>query len=58
MHIVIGNPIDPPKNVSEENFNDMVAVYHKQYVQALQDLYDKYKDVYAKDRTSEMVFVE
>jgi hypothetical protein len=24
----------------------------------LQDLYDKYKDVYAKDRTSEMIFVE
>ncbi|KAI8885958.1 DAGAT-domain-containing protein [Backusella circina FSU 941] len=42
MCIVIGNSIDLPKQNTDKNFDEVVTEYH--------NLYDKYKDIYAKDR--------
>ncbi|KAK9760171.1 diacylglycerol O-acyltransferase 1 [Basidiobolus ranarum] len=53
--VVVGKPIDVEKieNPTEED----IKKYHELYVAALQELYNKYKDVYAKERVSELRFI-
>ncbi|KAL2913078.1 diacylglycerol O-acyltransferase 1 [Polyrhizophydium stewartii] len=53
---VVGAPIDCPR--TENPSNELVQEYHQKYLDALQALYDKYKDVYARDRVRDMCFVE
>jgi len=56
MVSVVGKPIDVPKiqNPSQEDIDK----YHKLYCDALVELWDKYKDEYAKDRKSSIRFVQ
>ncbi|KAI7868108.1 diacylglycerol acyltransferase type 2A [Spinellus fusiger] len=58
INIIVGEPIDPPTNVPEKDHEEAVRKLHGQYMQALRDLYDKYKDVYALDRIKDMEFID
>jgi len=51
----VGEPIDCPR--IESPTAEQIDEYHRRYMEALEALYDKYKDVYAKDRRHEMRFV-
>ncbi|KAI9274450.1 putative diacylglycerol acyltransferase type 2b [Phascolomyces articulosus] len=57
MHVVFGEPIDPPNTVTEENKDQIVREMHDKYMQNLKALYDRYKDKYAPDRVKELEFV-
>ncbi len=52
---VVGQPIDTTK--AEEPTAEQVDEVHERYMKSLEALYNKYKDVYAKDRRREMRFV-
>ncbi|KAI8390829.1 diacylglycerol acyltransferase type 2B [Radiomyces spectabilis] len=58
MNIVIGEPIEPPKDFDESNIDKVVQELHAKYIQSLKDIYEKYKDVYFKDRIKDLEFVE
>eukprot|EP00457_Paulinella_chromatophora_P005789 gb/GEZN01005806.1/.p1 GENE.gb/GEZN01005806.1/~~gb/GEZN01005806.1/.p1 ORF type:complete len:376 (-),score=30.51 gb/GEZN01005806.1/:622-1674(-) len=49
---VVGKPILVP--LTPHPSNEQVRIYHELYVQALKDLYEKYKDVYFKHRTDNL----
>lgn len=51
----MGEPIDCPR--IESPTTEQIDEHHRRYMEALEALYDKYKDVYAKDRRHEMRFV-
>lgn len=53
--VVVGSPI--PVKQADKPTDEEVQAVHRQYIQALQDLWDKYKDEYAKDRKSELELV-
>lgn len=57
MTLLVGEPIDPPKG-DVENVDKAVQELHHQYMESVKALYDKYKDVYAKDRVKDLEFVE
>ena len=52
----MGKPIDIPHipNPTQEDIDK----YHKLYCDALTELFDKYKEKYAKDRKSNLRFVQ
>ncbi|RUS34772.1 diacylglycerol acyltransferase-domain-containing protein [Jimgerdemannia flammicorona] len=54
--LIVGRPIDLVKtaNPTEEE----VLAAQKLYIDELQNIYDKYKDVYAKDRKRDMTIIE
>jgi 2-acylglycerol O-acyltransferase 2 len=62
INTVIGAPIDLPKvseqSVGKEKFRELVNEYHHKYMDSLKDLYDKHKDMYHKDRISDINFVQ
>ncbi|KAG0193584.1 diacylglycerol O-acyltransferase 1 [Apophysomyces sp. BC1034] len=58
QNIFVGEAIDPPADAAERDKEEVVRELHTQYMQSLQALYDKYKDVYAPDRVKDMEFVE
>ena len=51
----VGSPLACPH--TESPTAELVDQYHARYMKALEDLYNKYKDEYAKDRRHEMRFV-
>ncbi|KAJ3372828.1 Diacylglycerol O-acyltransferase 2-like protein 6 [Allomyces arbusculus] len=53
---VVGEPIALPK-VDGRADREVVAHWHAVYCDKLRELYDQYKDVYAKDRVRELQFV-
>lgn len=54
---IIGAPIDVPRLLeTDESFRAQVDCYHQQYLDALRNLYDAHKDVYHKDRVSDIKF--
>ncbi|KAI7887311.1 putative diacylglycerol acyltransferase type 2b [Lichtheimia hyalospora FSU 10163] len=57
MHVVFGEPIDPPKG-DVENVDKAVQELHYKYMESVKALYDKYKDVYAEDRVKDLEFIE
>ncbi|KAI9322117.1 diacylglycerol acyltransferase type 2A [Dichotomocladium elegans] len=59
MHIVFGEPIDPPPPAEDKEAMDKaVQELHQLYMDRLQALYDKHKDTYARDRIKDLEFVE
>ncbi|TXT06010.1 hypothetical protein VHUM_03771 [Vanrija humicola] len=52
---VIGKPIKIKQNPNPSD--EEVQEYHKLYIEGLQEIWDKYKDEFAKDRTSELKLV-
>ncbi|KAG0170942.1 diacylglycerol O-acyltransferase 1 [Apophysomyces sp. BC1034] len=57
---VVGKPIDVPKlekDQTEPTQEQLLAV-QAEYIQELQDIYNKYKDTYAKDRKRELRIVD
>ncbi|RUP49379.1 diacylglycerol acyltransferase-domain-containing protein [Jimgerdemannia flammicorona] len=56
IHTIVGHPIDLVKtaNPTEEE----VLAAQKLYIDELQNIYDKYKNVYAKDRKRDMTIIE
>jgi hypothetical protein len=52
----VGKPVECKKNPfpSEAELNEC----HSRYVKELQELYDRYKEVYDRDRKKDMTFVE
>ncbi|KAJ3394780.1 diacylglycerol O-acyltransferase 1 [Lobulomyces angularis] len=52
---VVGKPIKVAKNPNptEEEINK----YHKQYILGVREIFDKYKDLYAKDRTEDLIII-
>ncbi|KAI8334803.1 diacylglycerol acyltransferase [Chlamydoabsidia padenii] len=57
--IVVGKPIPMPKLEKDqvEPTADQVLEVQEQYIKALTGLYDKYKDMYAKDRQQDLEIV-
>ncbi|KAI3639135.1 hypothetical protein MIR68_002665 [Amoeboaphelidium protococcarum] len=49
---VVGKPISVPK--TENPSPELIAEYHGKYVDALQEIFDKYKDEYAPDRVRDL----
>ncbi|CAO3686122.1 unnamed protein product [Umbelopsis vinacea] len=58
IYTIVGKPIAIPSTKEGQSQDDVVRELHGKYMQALQDIYDRYKDVYAKDRIKELEFVE
>ncbi|KAI8870061.1 diacylglycerol-acyltransferase [Ramicandelaber brevisporus] len=56
LTVVIGKPIHVVQD--ETPSDEYVEEIHRKYMDALMALYDKHKDTYAKDRISDMQFVE
>ncbi|KAI8872274.1 diacylglycerol acyltransferase [Ramicandelaber brevisporus] len=56
LTVVIGKPIHVVQDDTPSE--EYVEKIHREYMESLQALYDKYKDIYAKDRISELQFVE
>ncbi len=56
MVSVVGRPIPIPK--IENPTHEEIDKYHKLYCEELLELFNKYKDVYAKDRKANLRFVE
>lgn len=64
---VIGAPIDPPLSLQRSSngsavqvggvSEELVTEYHQRYMDALVQLYDKYKDRYAKDRQRDLKII-
>ena len=55
MVSVVGTPVDLPK--IEHPTQEDIDKYHKLYMERLVELFDKFKDEYAKDRKSDIRFV-
>jgi 2-acylglycerol O-acyltransferase 2 len=55
LNIVVGKPIDLPK--IESPSREDIDKYHALYVAGLTELYNQYKDLYDKDRKSDMKIV-
>ncbi|KAF9012972.1 diacylglycerol-acyltransferase [Hymenopellis radicata] len=55
VHTVFGRPIPVTKNPNPEQ--EEVLRLHEVYMEELLRIWDKYKDVYAKDRKKEMTFI-
>eukprot|EP00128_Syssomonas_multiformis_P018906 Colp12_sorted_trinity150504_noHs@33055 len=53
---VVGAPIDCPK-IAEPTQAD-VDKYHDLYVNALQELYNQHKDIYARERKRSLMLVD
>ena len=51
----VGTPLPCPR--TESPTPELIDQYHARYMACLEQLYDKYKDVYAKDRRHDMRFV-
>mmetsp|Transcript_19760 Transcript_19760/g.48317 ORF Transcript_19760/g.48317 Transcript_19760/m.48317 type:complete len:170 (+) Transcript_19760:811-1320(+) len=56
--VVIGNPIDIPKTPENEITPDLVNKYHQMYLKGLTEVFNKYKNVYARDRKSSIAFTQ
>ncbi|KAK9708895.1 diacylglycerol O-acyltransferase 1 [Basidiobolus ranarum] len=56
IHVVVGTPIEVKQ--MDNPTNEDAEVYHKQYMNQLQEIFEKYKDVYAAERQSDLKFVE
>jgi hypothetical protein len=54
--IVVGKPIRVEK--TENPSAEQVLQLHTIYLEKLQELYEKYKDVYHKDRIRDLTFVQ
>ncbi len=54
--VVIGDPIPCPKNKNPSQ--ELLQEYQEKYLAGLEKVYHKYKDEYAKDRKSEIHFIE
>ncbi|KAI9033924.1 diacylglycerol acyltransferase type 2B [Phycomyces nitens] len=48
---VVGKPIPVPEFEGDEPTQEQLVAVHALYIEELQSIYDKYKDVYAKDQT-------
>ncbi|KAI8075054.1 diacylglycerol acyltransferase type 2A [Gongronella butleri] len=57
IRVVFGKPIAPPKDVTDENRDKVVQTMHKEYMDQLQEIWDKYKDEFLPNRIKEMEFV-
>jgi len=55
LTVVVGEAIEVPK--IEKPTKEDIDKYHSIYMEALQHLYDQYKDIYAKDRIQDLQFV-
>ncbi|KAK9760943.1 diacylglycerol O-acyltransferase 1 [Basidiobolus ranarum] len=55
---VVGKPIPVKQLKPEEITTEAIANLQKEYIQALQELFDRHKDKYAKDRKSDLEIVE
>ncbi|KAL0090677.1 diacylglycerol acyltransferase [Phycomyces blakesleeanus] len=51
---VVGKPIPVPEFEGDEPTQEQIVAVQKLYIEELQSIYDKYKDVYAKDRKQEL----
>lgn len=56
---VVGKPIAPPRLLEgqSEPTDEQLHQLQAQYIESLKAIYDKYKDVYAKDRMKEMTII-
>jgi len=52
IHSVVGSPIELPKVAKDAITQELVDKYHQIYVTELLDLFDKYKNKYASNRSS------
>eukprot|EP01006_Ploeotia_vitrea_P046058 TRINITY_DN66990_c5_g3_i4.p1 TRINITY_DN66990_c5_g3~~TRINITY_DN66990_c5_g3_i4.p1 ORF type:complete len:160 (-),score=79.35 TRINITY_DN66990_c5_g3_i4:998-1477(-) len=57
IRVVVGAPIDVPKVARADITPELVNTYHTKYLEALQRLFDEYKDVYAPDRRTDLQFL-
>jgi len=55
IHTVIGKPIDLP--LIPQPSAEEIEKYHELYLNGLKELYDAFKDIYHKDRQSDMKFL-
>lgn len=55
---VVGVPVDVPKTKYEDITQALIDEYHSRYVKQLQSLYDEFKDVYDRKRSSSMRLVQ
>jgi len=59
INVVVGKPIEIPKAYSENEItNELLDKYHKEYINALTDLYNQYKDTYFPHRKQELTFID
>ncbi|KAH8551968.1 diacylglycerol acyltransferase type 2A [Umbelopsis sp. PMI_123] len=58
IYTIVGKPIPVPSVKDGRTKDEIVKELHDTYMQAVQDIYDRYKDIYAKDRVKELEFVE
>lgn len=56
---LVGKPIAPPLLLEgqSEPTDEQLHQLQAQYIESLKAIYDKYKDIYAKDRTKEMTII-
>ncbi|KAI8802009.1 diacylglycerol acyltransferase type 2B [Cladochytrium replicatum] len=54
INTVVGKPIALPKIQGGEPTQEEIEEGHKMYVEGLKELYNKYKDIYDKGRTSDL----
>ena len=57
---LVGKPIDVPKleDGQKEPTDEQLETVQNSYILGLQEIYDKYKDTYAKDRKRELRIIE
>jgi 2-acylglycerol O-acyltransferase 2 len=56
---IVGKPIAVPKLLEgeDEPTEEQLQEVQAQYIKSLKAIYDKYKDIYAKDRVKEMSII-
>lgn len=61
LHAVVGAPIEVPRYEAQGRCDDkaqaLVEAYHARYREAVQGIWDKYKEQYAPNRVRELRFV-
>ena len=55
---VVGAPLEVPKIARNEITQDIIDEYHTKYITELQKLYDEFKNVYARKRSSSMRIIQ
>lgn len=56
IRVVIGKPIELPKIKREDITNADIIKYHQMYMDQIQEIYDLYKDEWARARVGSIVF--
>jgi len=57
IHVVVGRPVDIPYAYSPSDITpELIDKYHKEYVNALTELYNQHKDTYCPNRQQDIAF--